>query len=370
MRGDRLDEELERSGRGGDVVAGGDARTSSRRAAVVIVAIGVLLLAEPAWHALTAADPAPPRSAAVRTPRPLLPDPAPSTTTGQPGLGSRDDRPPASLGGRGVAALLRWHRSLPVAARGLPRPPHVRDVFRVVPGARDAGVDGPDQVGQARVGADWIDVEHGNLGPAVLAATGAHLAVMVRRRDLTRSVVRQWLDVVALDDALAVTSTRVPVGSTVRGWFGPYVVVQPPGGAGTDQPVRLIDGTGRGPARVVSARVTALDDGRGDVQLRTAGTDGCASLPGLGLAARQGLEICPDDELLALSPDGAWGMTRDLRWVDVATAAYRPLAGRPAGHSAAAVDVVAGDQVLLRFAARRRTISALCSRDGACARLP
>jgi len=362
VSGDRLDDGWQPSDRADGDVVQGRGRPSSRRAAVVILTVGALLLAEPAWHALSAAGPAPrPRTVAVRTPA--------APVTAPPDVGRPDDRPPVSLGGRGLAALLRWHRALPFATARPPRRPTVHELFRVVPGARDAGVDGPDQVGQVRVGGGWVDVEHGNLGPAVLAATGAHLAVMVRRRDLSRSVIRQWLDVVALDDALAITSTRVTVGSTVLGWFGPYVVVQPPVDAGVDRPVRLIDGTGRGPARVVSARVTALDDGRGDVQLRIADEEGCASLSGLGLGARRGLQICPDDELLALSPDGAWGMTRDLRWVDVATSTYRPLAGRPVGHSARTIDVVADGTVLLRFSAGRRTLTALCSRDG-CARLP
>jgi hypothetical protein len=220
-------------------------------------------------------------------------------------------------------------------------------------------------VAQVRGANGWTDVAHGDIGAGRLDATGQLLAFTVGAASLTEYRTRTWAFVVSVADAAVRTTTGLAKDVSLLGWFGDRLVIDR---SEIGRPPLLIDGTGRETPRGLAVGSSAVADGVGDVQF--VGPDLIRCLTGwrLGLMPRTGVDVCPDDALVALSPDGRWGVTRDLRWVNRSTGRSTPMTRRPPRWPVDSVDF-AGERralVVVRFPGRR--LGVLCSLRAGCAR--
>jgi hypothetical protein len=237
--------------------------------------------------------------------------------------------------------------------------------FRVRHSAGFKGVTDFGAVAQVRSTRGWTDVAHGDIGAGRLDASGRRVAFIVGAPRLAEPRTRTWAFVVSVGDAVVRTTTGLPEEASLLGWFGDQLVIDR--SAIGRAPV-LVDGTGREAPRELAAGSSAVADGVGDVQF--VGPDLVQCLTGwrLGLVPRTGAGVCPEDALVALSPDGRWGVTRDLRWLDRATGLSTPMTRRPPRWPVESVDF-ADDRrarVVVRFPGR--PLRVLCSRRAGCAR--
>jgi hypothetical protein len=220
-------------------------------------------------------------------------------------------------------------------------------------------------VAQVRGTQGWTDVAHGDIGAGLLDASGRRLAFTVSATSLTEYRIRTWAFVVSVADAAVRTTTGLPKDVSLLGWFGDRLVIDR---SEIGRPPLLIDGTGREASRGLAVGSNAVADGVRDVQF--VGPDLVHCLTGwrLGLVARTGVDICPDDTLVALSPDGRWGVTRDLRWLDRATGRSTPMTRRPPRWPVESVDFADERRVrvVVRFPGRR--LDVLCSLRAGCVR--
>lgn len=238
-------------------------------------------------------------------------------------------------------------------------------VFRVRQTAGFAGAADFGAVAQVRGRHGWTDVAHGDIGGGRLDATGRRVAFIVGAPRLTEYRTRTWAFVVSVGDAGVRTTTGLPEDASLLGWFGDRLVIDR--SAIGRAPV-LVDATGRERPLELAAGSSAVADGVGDLQF--VGPDLVHCLTGwrLGLVPRSGVDVCPDDALVALSPDGRWGVTRDLRWLNRGTGLSTPMTRRPPRWPVESVDF-ADDRrarVVVRFPGR--PLGVLCSLRAGCAR--
>lgn len=341
-----------------DVVAGGEA-PRSRRAVLVCTAVAALLVAEPLWHAV-APHAALPRDTPSPTAQPVTPSPSQDSSEAAPPNGSVL-RPHA----RGSdLALRRWYASLPVAPPGA-GPPAVSTVFRVRHSPGFTGTEDFGAAAQVRGTRGWTDVAHGDIRAARLDGAGQRVAFIVGAASLTEPRTRTWAFVVSVGDAVVLTTQGVPQEASLSGWFGDRVVIDR--SAIGRSPV-LIDGAGREPPHELGAGISAVADGVGDVQFVGPDLVHCLTGRRLGLVPRTGVDSCPGDALVAMSPHGRWAVTRDLRWLDRTTGLSTPMTRRPPVWPVESVDFV-GDRrarVVVRLSGRQLVV--LCSLRAGCAR--
>jgi hypothetical protein len=131
----------------------------------------------------------------------------------------------------------------------------------------------------------------------------------------------------------------------------------------------LLNGAARAAPRELEHGISAVADGVGDVQFIGPDLVHCLTGWRLGIAPQTGADTCPDDALMALSPQGRWAVTRDLRWLDRSTGHSTPLSGRPAAWPVESVDFVDGQRALVVLRAFGRWLNVLCAQRTGCARL-
>jgi hypothetical protein len=344
-----------------DVVAGGEA-PRPLRAVLVCTAVAALLAAEPIWHAV-APRASPPRGAASPAAQPATPSP-PTDSAPSPELPLQSVLRPHARGSD--LALLRWYAALPRAAPPASQTSALSSVFRVRHSAGFAGAADFGAAAQVRGTQGWTDVAHGDIGAGRLDATGRRVAFTVRAPRLTEYRTRTWAFVVSVADASVRTTTGLPEDALLLGWFGDRLVIDQ---SEIGRPPVLIDGTGRETPRELGVGSSAVADGDGDVQF--VGPDLVHCLTGwrLGLVPRTGVGVCPDDALVALSPDGRWGVTRDLHWLNQATGRSTPMTRPPPRWPVESVDFADDRRARVVVRLPGRPLGVLCSLRAGCARL-
>jgi hypothetical protein len=363
-------------GPGPDLVEGG-ARPVSRRtttAAVLLAALVALLV----WRTQRGPDappqaaPAPPASSRsvqpAGSPNPLITTsitPPPSRSAGTPVV----DADPAQVSAR----LADWLDTLPGRAT---RPPTYgrasRRDFRVVhtdgfTGGEDFGARA--QVHDAR--GRWVTVAQGStLVEPPIDGSGSFLAIKVEQASLTAPRVRTRVYILARSDAHVLASLRVERTRYVAGWLGDRVVLA---SYEENVSVQLLDWQR---ATMVledlGPRSQVLTDRAGDIGLvDVGGAGGCLSVWRFTPQPRSE-DGCPDDQILAMSPDGEWAITHDLRWVRLSDAAWFDVGGRPDGVSARSASFLADGRALVDVSLDGSRVEAtlLCVRDGGCRRVP
>jgi hypothetical protein len=262
-------------------------------------------------------------------------------------------------------ALLRWYAALPVAAPAAAGTAAVSRVFRVRHSAGYTGVASFGAVAQVRSTRGWTDVARGDIGAGRLDATGRRVAFIAAAPQRSEYRTRTWAFVVSVRDASVRTTTGLPEDALLLGWFGDRLVIDR--SAIGLAPV-LVDATGREAPRELAAGSSAVGDGVGDVQLVGPDLVHCVTGWRLGLVPRTGVDGCPDDTLVALSPDGRWGVTRDLRWLNRVTGRSTAMRGRPPRWPVESIDFVGNrrTRVVVRFPGR--PLGVLCSLRAGCER--
>jgi hypothetical protein len=345
---------------GPDVVVGGEA-PRPLRAVLVCIAVAALLAAQPLWHAV-APHAAQPRGAASPIGPPATPRRS-TDATPSPDLPRQSVLRPHARGSD--LALLRWYTALPVAAHAAAGTAAVSTVFRVRHNAGFAGAADFGAVAQVRDTQGWTDMAHGDIGAGRLDATGRRVAFIAAAPQRSEYRTRTWAFVVSIRDATVQTTTGLPEDALLLGWFGDRLVIDR--SAIGLAPV-LVDAAGRETPRELAPGTSAVSDGVGDLQF--VGPDLVHCLTGwrLGLVPRTGVAVCPDDALVALSPDGRWGVTRDLRWLNRATGRSTPMTRRPPRWPVESVDFADARRalVVVRFPGRR--LGVLCSLRAGCVR--
>jgi hypothetical protein len=262
-------------------------------------------------------------------------------------------------------ALLRWYAALPVAAHAADGTAAVSTVFRVRHTASFAGAVDFRAVAQVRGTQGWTDVARGDIGAGRLDATGRRVAFIAAAPQRSEYRTRTWAFVVSVGDARVRTTTGLPEDALLLGWFGDRLVIDR---SAIGQAPLLVDATGRETPRELAPGSSAVSDGVGDLQF--VGPDLVHCLTGwrLGLVPRTGVDVCPDDSLVALSPDGRWGVTRDLRWLNRATGRSTPMTRRPPRWPVESIDFAdeRHARVVVRFPGRR--LAVLCSLGAGCVR--
>jgi hypothetical protein len=347
---------------GPDVMVGGEA-PRPLRAVLVCMAVAALLAAQPLWHAVEP-RPAPPRGAASPMGRPATPRPS-TDATPSPDLPRQSVLRPHARGSD--LALLRWYAALPVAAHAAAATAAVSTVFRVRHSAGFAGAVDFGAVAQVRDTRGWTDVAHGDIGAGRLDATGRRVAFIAAAPQRSEYRTRTWAFVVSVGHASVRTTTGLPADALLLGWFGDRLVIDR--SAIGLAPV-LVDATGRQAPRELAPGTSAVSDGTGDLQF--VGPDLVHCLTGwrLGLVPRTGADLCPDDALVALSPDGRWGVTRDLRWLSRATGLSTPMTRRPSRWPVESVDFLDDRRARVVVRLPGRPVGVLCSLRTGCARQP
>jgi hypothetical protein len=338
-----------------EVIAGGPAHRS-RRAVLAIVLLAASLLAWSTWQ-LIAAQTGPtrrlPPSAASRPPAGL----APTVATLGP-------LPHPSSRGSDVA-LRQWYRSLPVAAMTDPRPPSVSSLFRVRHQPGYTGGSDFSAVAQVHGATGWMDVARGDISAGQVDADGRHVAFIARVPSPTERHVRAWAYVVSVPDVVVLVIDAVVRQSMVGGWFGDRVVIDQ---SAVGLPPVLLDGAGRAAPRELARGISVVGDGEGDVQFVGSDLGHCLTGWWLGLLPRMGSDLCPGSAVVALSPRGRWGVTRDLRWLDRFTEGATNLTGRSHGWLAESVDFVNEQHALVVIRDATRQLTVLCTVRAGCAR--
>jgi hypothetical protein len=349
-----------------DVVAGGEA-PRSRRVFLVCTALAALLVAQPLWHAVAphnvsprGADGAPSASGRRGAPHESVAAAATSTPYHQSVM-----RPIAH--GR-VRAFLQWYDALPVATRAAPRSPSVSAVFRVQHSASFTSGEDFSAVAQVRGRDGWTSVAHGDIRDARVDADGRRVAFIVvaaSRTDFGIQTVRTWAVVVSVSDGLLTATWGVPPQASVSGWFGDQVVIAR---SAIGLAPLLIDAGGRRAPRELATGSVAVGDSVGDVEFLGPDLDHCLTGWRLGLAPRTGNGRCPDDALVAASPDGRWAVTRDQRWLARASGRSTAMMRRPPGWPVDSVDFVDARRARVVVRLPGRLLVALCSRQAGCTR--
>jgi hypothetical protein len=345
---------------GPDVVVGGEA-PRPLRAVLVCIAVAALLAAQPLWHAV-APHAAQPRGAASPIGPPATPRRS-TDATPSPDLPRQSVLRPHARGSD--LALLRWYAALPVAAHAAAGTAAVSTVFRVRHSAGFAGAVDFGAVAQVRGRDGWTDVARGDIGAGRLDAARRRVAFIVRAARLTEYRTRTWAFVVTVGDAAVRTTTGLPEEASLLGWFGNRVVIDR---SAIGRAPLLIDGSGRETPRELAPGDSAVADGVGDVQF--VGPDLVHCLTGwrLGLVPRTRVDVCPDDALVSLSPDGRWGVTRDLRWLSRVTGRSTPMTRRPSRWPIESVDFVDDRRARVVVRLPGRPVGVLCSLRSGCAR--
>jgi hypothetical protein len=344
-------------------VAGGEA-PRSLRVVLVCTVVAALLVAEPLWHAVAPRAVAPPQRVASPTALPVTPGPS-TDPTPSPELPRQSVLRPHARGSD--LALLRWYAGLPVAAHPGAGPPAVSTVFRVRHSPGFTGVADFGAVAQVRGGDGWTDVARGDIGAGRLDAAGRRVAFIVRAARLTEYRTRTWAFVVTVRDAAVRTTTGLPEEASLLGWFGDRLVIDQ---SAIGRAPLLIDGSGRETPRELGPGISAVADGVGDVQFVAPDLVHCLTGWRLGLVPRTGAHVCPDDALVALSPDGRWGVTRDLRWLSRATGLSTPMTRRPSRWPVESVDFLDDRRARVVVRLPGRPVGVLCSLRTGCARQP
>jgi hypothetical protein len=346
---------------GRDVVAGG-AAPRSLRVVLVCTVVGALLVAEPLWHAVAPRAVAPPQREASPTALPVTPSP-PTDPTPSPELPRQSVLRPHARGSD--LALLKWYAGLPVAARPGAVPPAVSTVFRVrhspgFTGAADFGA-----VAQVRSRDGWTDVARGDIGAGRLDAAGRRVAFIAAAPQRSEYGTRTWAFVVSVGDASVRTTTGLPEDALLLGWFGDRVVIDR---SAIGRGPLLIDGSGRETPRELAPGGSPVVDGVGDVQFDSPDLVHCLTGWRLGLVPRTRVDVCPDDALVALSPDGRWGVTRDLHWLSRVTGRSTPMTRRPSRWPVESVHFVDDRRARVVVRLPGRPVGVLCSLRTGCTR--
>jgi hypothetical protein len=241
----------------------------------------------------------------------------------------------------------------------------VSTVFRVRHSPGFAGAADFGAVAQVRGTQGWTDVAHGDIGAGRLDSTGRRVAFIVGAPRLTEYHTRTWAFVVSVGGASVRTTTGLPEDALLLGWFGDRLVIDR---SATGRGPVLVDATGRETPRELAPGSSAVADGVGDLQFVGPDLDHCLTGWRLGLVPRNSVDVCPDDALVALSPDGRWGVTRGLRWLDRATGRSTPMTRRPPRWPVDSVDFADERRVrvVVRFPGRR--LGVLCSLRAGCLR--
>jgi len=348
-----------------DVVAGGVV-PRPRRVLLVGTAVAALLVAQPLWHAVTPRSSSPPGAqAGSPTGQPSLPQDSPTAAPLKAPLHQSVMRPMAQ---GSVRAFLRWYAELPVATRPAPGAAVVSQVFRVQHSANFSFGEDFAAVAQVRGRGGWTTVAHGDIRGARVDADGRRVAFIVAtasRSELGIRTIRTWVVVASVGDGDLRTARAVPPEASLSGWFGDQVVVDR---SAIGLSPLLIDGTGRRAPHDLDTGSSAIGDAGGDVQFVGADLMRCLTGSRLGLAPRTGIESCPDDALVAASPDGRWAVTRDLRWLDRATGRSTAMTRRPPGWPVDSVEFVDDRRTRVVVRLPGRMLVALCSRQAGCLR--
>jgi hypothetical protein len=178
-----------------------------------------------------------------------------------------------------------------------------------------------------------------------------------------------WVYVVAVADAHVVWKVRLDQVRYVVGWLGNRLILSPPG---VGETVQLLDWQRATPV---------LDDLgpdsnvrrtlAGDITIVTAGgDDGCLSVWRFTESADSD-GVCPDDQILAMSPDGRFAISHDLHWVRLSNGRTTSVGGRPDGVMARSASFLPDGTALVDLTLDGTSVEAtlLCSREAGCRRV-
>jgi hypothetical protein len=363
-----------------DLVESG--RPGSRRAGSVIGVLVVALLALLAWRAgLGPAggerhDAAPGPSEPTTSAGPTAPAPAPTSPLPivLPERGGWWTPTPQELRERGEVEgrLAGWLATMPrLASRPTTYGRAPVSLFRV---RHSHGFNGSEDfaaTGQLRdASGRWVDLAHGFVSDSPpIDASGRYLAFTVSLASLTERLPRTWVYIVDLRQARVITSARVDWDRYVAGWLGDRVVV---GSFRLNVSVQLLDWQrptmaleDLGPASRV------LIDLRGEVMVVQASTRRrCLSVWRFTRSSHAA--DCPQDQVLAISPNGAWAVTQDLRWVGLRRGHPSTVGDRPPGVTARSASFLPDGRVLVDVSLDGFGVEAtlLCSLDQGCRKVP
>jgi hypothetical protein len=230
-------------------------------------------------------------------------------------------------------------------------------MFRVVHSGGFTGAEDYGAVAQLRDATRrWVVVAHGDVAAhPPLDASGRFVAFNVGHVNPAKRSVQSWVYVVRLADARVLTRLRVDRSRLVSGWLGDQVRLA----AFDDSTVQLLDWNRPTP-----------------VLVDFAGADrNCLSVWRLSKAPRTS-DDCAEDEVLAVSPDGRWAISRDLHWVRLHDGEWLTVDRRPDGVLGRSATFLPDGRVLIdvirsvSVSGTRVAATVLCSRDSGCVRVP
>jgi hypothetical protein len=354
-----------------DLVEGGGGPRSGRTT-VVVAAVVVSVLVVLAWRTSLSEDaagqrhPAPARPVTSRSTPPVSSPPTGVEPT--PSVVAMGSDPKLLAADRQGAWLDTLHGR---TARPMPYG-HVsgRD-FRVLPSGDGTGAEDYGAIVQVRnAGGRWVDVVTGfAVGLPPVDGSGRYLAFAVGKANLTQQRIDAWVYVVSVADARVVRKLRLDTAREAVGWLGNRVILASYGGYET---VQLLDWHRATPVlEDLGPGSTVLRNPAGLISLIDAGgPSGCLAVWRF-TPARHGIDACPDDQILAMSPDGRQALTHDLHWVSLRSGRATPVGGRPDGVMARSASFLPDGRALIDLTLDGSSVDAtvLCSRANGCRRV-
>jgi hypothetical protein len=203
-------------------------------------------------------------------------------------------------------------------------------------------------------------------------ASGTFVAFNVGRVNPTKRSIQNWVYVVRRMDARVMTRLRLDRSHYVAGWLGDRIILTSYDDGGT---VQLLDWRRSTPVLEYLGSV-AERSSVGDLTVSYAGAvRGCLSVWRLSKAPRTS-DDCPKDQVLAVSPDGRWAISRDLHWVRLRDGEWLTVDRRPDGVLGQSARFLPDGRVLIDVVRSvsvggvRVAATVLCSRSAGCDLVP
>jgi hypothetical protein len=217
---------------------------------------------------------------------------------------------------------------------------------------------------------DWVDLPSGAMGALpVRDASGTYAAFDVGRDSSSHRRIYTWVYVVAIADGHVVWKVRLDQFRHVVGWLGNRLILAAPS---VGETVQLLDWQRVTPMLDdLGPDSRALRTLAGDITIVTAGGDhGCLSVWRFAESA-DGDDVCPDDQMLAMSPDGRFAISHDLHWVRLSNGRTTSIGGRPDGVVARSASFLPDGSALVDLTLDGSSVEAtlLCSREAGCRRV-